>query len=134
MIDKIKAKATMQGSSAAAALAPPADGSSRHQGDPRQNPPGAARKKCGKMLRKMLGKHVESAWKMVDALWKCGKKMVGLTILAGHGHDGLSAIKKLPASRCFNSPVVGTWITAPMPKWQSLLAKTTLCSVQPRTA
>mmetsp|Transcript_64406 Transcript_64406/g.141223 ORF Transcript_64406/g.141223 Transcript_64406/m.141223 type:complete len:87 (-) Transcript_64406:1442-1702(-) len=29
---------SMQGSSAAAALAPPADGSSRHQGDPRQNP------------------------------------------------------------------------------------------------
>jgi hypothetical protein len=107
MIDKIKAKATMQGSSAAAALAPPADGSSRHQGDPRQNPPGAARKKCGKMLRKMLGKHVESAWKMVDALWKCGKKMVGLTILAGHGHDGLSAIKKTSSKSLFQ--LAGRW-------------------------
>ena len=107
MTDKIKAKATMQGSSAAAALAPPADGYSRHQGDPRQNPPGAARKnlgKCGEKCWKTCGKRLENGGRFVGEMWK---KMVGLTILAGHGHDGLSAIKKTSSKSLFQ--LAGRW-------------------------
>jgi len=49
-------------------------------------------------------------WKTPGKWWTLYgnvEKMVGLTILAGHGHDGLSAIKKTSSKSLFQ--LAGRW-------------------------